>query len=91
MRSRYCAYVLGLASYLKDTWHASTRPTALDLDETPKPQWMGLEIKKSDTHQVEFVARYKLNGRAHKLHELSDFVFEDRGWFYRSGQFPQAS
>jgi SEC-C motif-containing protein len=31
MRSRYSAYVLGLEDYLLATWHADTRPAALDL------------------------------------------------------------
>jgi hypothetical protein len=30
MRSRYSAYVLGLEAYLLATWHASTRPAALE-------------------------------------------------------------
>ena len=33
IRSRYSAYVLGLADYLRATWHASTRPAMLDLDD----------------------------------------------------------
>ena len=28
MRSRYSAHVLGLADYLRDTWHPQTRPAA---------------------------------------------------------------
>ena len=74
MRSRYSAYVLGLESYLKATWHPETRPATLELDATPRPQWLGLTVKSHtplDDHHatVEFVARYKLNGRAFKLHE----------------------
>ena len=45
---------------------------------------------------VEFVARYKVNGRAHRLHEVSRFVREadQRGdgalrWFYLDGSFPE--
>ena len=42
---------------------------------------------------VEFVARYKVNGRAHRLHEVSRFVREagDGGmrWFYLDGSFPE--
>ena len=44
---------------------------------------------------VEFVARYKLGGRAHRLHEVSRFVREDDGkgprWFYLDGSFPGRS
>lgn len=31
---------------------------------------------------VEFVARYKLGGRAHRLHETSRFLKEDGRWLY---------
>jgi len=91
MRSRYSAYVLGLTDYLKTTWHPSTCPANLDLNESPAPKWMGLDIKKATATQVEFVARYKLNGRAHKLHELSDFVQEEGRWYYLAGTFPDAA
>lgn len=85
MRSRYSAYCLGLTDYLLTTWHPDTRPASLDLNETPKPQWIGLEIRRASTDQVEFVARYKVGGRAHKLHELSDFRQIDGRWYYLSG------
>ena len=69
MRSRYSAYVLGLEDYLRATWHPVTCPATLDLDVAPRPQWLGLTVKSfrpiDDTHAtVEFVARYKINGRA---------------------------
>ena len=32
MRSRYAAFVVGDAGYLRDTWHPSTRPRHVDLD-----------------------------------------------------------
>ena len=45
-----------------------------------------------DADTVEFVARYKINGRAHRLHEVSRFVREESGgvlrWFYVDGSFP---
>ena len=93
MRSRYSAYVLGLEPYLLATWHASTRPTALDLDKETSPRWLGLDIKRHqatgpDSAVVEFVARYKTGGRAHRLHEVSRFVREDGQWYYVDGEFP---
>jgi SEC-C motif-containing protein len=89
MRSRYSAYVLGLADYLLATWHESTRPEALEPDP-PGLKWLGLEVKRSaaqdaDHAIVEFVARSKLGGRAHRLHEASSFVREDGRWFYVDG------
>lgn len=43
--------------------------------------------KDSDT--VEFVARYKVGGRAHRLHEVSRFVREQGRWLYVEGSFPK--
>ena len=93
MRSRYSAYVLGLESYLRATWHPDTFPAELGLDAMPRPQWLGLEVV---THRVidaqhatvEFVARYKLNGRAHRLHEISRFTRIDGLWCYLDGEQP---
>lgn len=92
MRSRYSAYVLRLEDYLLATWHPDTRPATLGLvaDNT---KWLGLEVKKhtadlDDHATVEFVARYKIDGRAHRLHEISRFVCEGGLWFYVDGEFP---
>jgi SEC-C motif domain protein len=93
MRSRYSAYVLGLYDYLFSTWHPDTCPEDLDLGAEDK-RWLNLEIVRyipeaSDRATVEFVARYKINGRAHRLHEISRFVREDGRWFYLDGIFPE--
>jgi len=90
MRSRYSAFVLGLEPYLLATWHASTRPAALDLAADGASKWLGLEVRKAcnqdgDHATVEFVARYRIAGRGHRLHELSRFVREDGRWFYVDG------
>jgi SEC-C motif-containing protein len=89
MRSRYSAYVLGLGPYLLDTWHPDTRPAAIEPDP-PGLKWLGLEVKRThridDDHAtVEFVARSKLAGRAHRLHETSRFVRAQGRWFYLDG------
>lgn len=90
MRSRYTAYTRQDAPYLLATWHPGTRPAALSLDEAPQTRWIGLMIKRHevlDEHHaiVEFIARYKINGRAGKLHETSRFVHEDGRWYYVAG------
>jgi len=89
MRSRYAAFVLDLRPYLLATWHASTRPASLDEPE-PDLKWLGLAVKHTalqdaDHGTVEFVARSKLGGRAHRLHEVSRFVRESGEWFYVDG------
>jgi SEC-C motif-containing protein len=88
MRSRYSAFVLGHVPYLLETWHASTRPAALELEAGAK--WLGLEIKAhrmtgERTAEVEFVARFRLAGRAVRQHELSRFVCENGRWYYVDG------
>jgi SEC-C motif domain protein len=90
MRSRYSAYVLGDAAYLLKTWHPDTRPAKLDLDGGPPTKWLGLAVKRHEDGGdgravVEFVARYKIGGRAHRLHESSRFVHENGRWLYLDG------
>ena len=88
MRSRYSAFERGDVPYLLATWHASTRPVSLELEAGA--QWLGLEIKAhritgADTAEVEFVARFRVAGRAVRQHELSRFVREHGLWFYVDG------
>lgn len=89
MRSRYAAYVLAREDYLLATWHASTRPAEVNLTTTPRPQWLVLEVRSAtdngDSATVEFVARYRIEGRGHRLHEVSRFVREEGRWFYVEG------
>ena len=90
MRSRYTAYTQLREDYLLATWHTSIRPASLDLAADAATKWIGLEVKRyeqqdTDHAIVEFVARYKVNGRAHRLHEVSRFVREDGRWFYVDG------
>lgn len=90
MRSRYTAFVLRNVAWLLATWHPTTRPSDLNLNEEPAPQWLGLQIRRfeaqdTDYATVEFVARYKVKGRAHRLHEISRFERRDGHWFYRDG------
>jgi SEC-C motif-containing protein len=89
MRSRYSAYVRGLEDYLRATWHVSTRPADVAID--PATRWLGLEIRRhveaGDDAIVEFVARYKQQGRAQRLHETSRFLRESGRWVYLDGQF----
>jgi len=91
MRSRYTAYTLSREDYLLATWHTSTRPEKLGLSEEAQSKWMGLQVKRheqtDDTHAiVEFIAKYKINGRAFRMHEVSRFVSEDGRWFYVDGE-----
>lgn len=96
MRSRFSAFAVGDADYLRATWHASTRPASLDLDETLR--WYHLDIEDArggvfDTRgTVRFAAYYrslpdvpaeeKVKG---VQHENSRFVKEGGAWFYVDG------
>ena len=89
MRSRYSAYVLQQSDYLQATWHASTRPAEAVVFE-PGLRWLGLDVRRhevlaNDRAVVEFVARSKLGGRTHRLHETSRFVREGGRWYYIDG------
>lgn len=88
MRSRYTAYVLKREDYVLRTWHPSTRPADLDVRDA-SVKWAGLEIVRieaggveDDAGEVEFVARYKIGGRAERLRERSRFVREGGCWSY---------
>ena len=87
MRSRYTAYVTGNEDYLKASWHPSTCPSDQLTDASIK--WLELELRtaeeKGDEATVEFVARCRVNGRGHRLHETSRFVREAGQWFYLDG------
>ena len=91
MRSRYTAYVLQDKVYLLQSWHPTTRPQQLELHIEPA-KWIGLKIVatlhgqvEDTTGMVEFIARYKINGKAHRLHEKSDFIRDKDVWFYVEG------
>ena len=88
MRSRYSAFVRGDAAYLLATWNPDTRPTTLVLEA--ELRWLGLQLRRhilldAEHATVEFVARSKLGGRAHRLHETSRFVREAGQWWYVDG------
>lgn len=88
MRSRYSAFVLGHVPYLLATWYSSQRPADVQLEVGTK--WLGLEIRQhrstgEHTAEVEFVARFRVGGKAVRQHERSRFVREDGRWYYVDG------
>lgn len=91
MRSRYSGFTTSDEPYLLATWHPRTRPSRVRLDE--QQRWLGLSIR--DTAEggandasgtVEFVARFKIGGKGHRLHEISRFEKIDGRWYYLDGQ-----
>lgn len=80
MRSRYTAYTQLNELYLLASWHSTTRPKKLELDQAT--QWLRLKIVNSRDDRVEFIATYRINGKAYKLHENSRFLHENKKWLY---------
>ena len=90
MRSRYSAFARGHADYLSATWHPTTRPTEVHADTGTR--WLGLKIivttaggPRDSLGFVEFIARSKVGGRAHRLHERSRFERHQGRWVYVDG------
>lgn len=97
MRSRYTAFALGRADYLLESWHPSTRPARLDLDDGVR--WRHLLIIDSVAGGpgdldgvVEFRAVYRDPDGRGELHERSRFVREPGAgggfgrWQYLDGE-----
>jgi len=94
MRSRYTAFVLNDESYLRYSWHPQTCPENIGLDT--KTRWLGLQVKATelgegndDSGRVEFVARFKINGKAFRLHENSRFTRHQGRWVYLGGEIAE--
>jgi SEC-C motif-containing protein len=93
MRSRYSAFAVGDAAYLRATWHPSTRPADLDLDDDV--EWRRLDIVRTEAGGpfdtagvVEFVAHHRSRADRSdrgRLHEVSRFVREGERWYYVDG------
>ncbi len=93
MRSRYTAYSLQNDAYILDSWHSSTRPVSLSEENKLPVKWVELKVINSSvpaqndtTATVEFVARFKVNGKAEQMHECSEFIKEAGRWFYLKGK-----
>ncbi|MGX7677705.1 YchJ family protein [Jatrophihabitans sp. DSM 45814] len=87
MRSRFCAFAVGDRDYLLETWHPSTRPTELVLDQNLR--WTHLDIVDTvrgglfdQVGTVEFRAHYRQTGTRASVHERSSFTRLDGRWRY---------
>lgn len=87
MRSRFSAFAVGDAAYLLRSWHSSTRPPELELDD--EMRWYRLDINGStrggmldNEGTVDFTAFYRdADGRGSQQ-ENSNFVRENGRWVY---------
>lgn len=87
MRSRYAAFVVENAGYLRATWHPSTRPERIDFN--PGQEWQLLRVLGATTNgdraTVEFTARSRIDGVNHVLNEVSRFERVGGHWLYVDG------
>ncbi|QAY69620.1 YchJ family protein [Xylanimonas protaetiae] len=92
MRSRFTAFATGDVAWLRTSWHPTTRPADLDLDDDV--DWRRLDILGTraggpfdDAGEVEFVASWRSRSTRERgrLHERSRFVREDGRWLYVDG------
>lgn len=89
MRSRYSAYVKGAIPYLRETLAPESRGdfSETDVQEWAKTsEWKGLEILKAHENTVEFVAKYKTQGKIIEHHEVSTFRKQGDRWYFVDGE-----
>lgn len=96
MRSRYTAYVLHNIDYVVDTHDPATADQvdrASSEEWSQNAEWEGLDILDTvaggpgDDHgEVEFIARYQMDGQSVSHHERSTFRRVDGRWFYVDGR-----
>lgn len=96
MRARYTAYVKVEVDFLLGSLHPdgaggvdreSTKAWAQNAD------WHGLEVlstlgggEKDETGEVEFVAKYSMQGEPQRHHERAYFKRHNGAWFFLDGQ-----
>lgn len=88
MRSRYTAYVKVAAPYLKETLAPEARGDFNEKDVyewSQQSEWLGLEIIKAEGKTVEFMAKYKAQGKVLEHHEVSTFRQEGGKWYFVDG------
>jgi len=89
MRSRYTAYVKLVEPYLRDTLAPESRGdySEKDVREWAKQsEWLGLEILVAEGNTVEFIAKYKAQGKVLEHHEVSTFRKEGERWYFVDGE-----
>jgi SEC-C motif domain protein len=96
MRSRYCAYAMGVIDYLYKTSGAHVRKE-FDAENSRKwaesAKWNGMEILKTEggsevdtTGSVEFMARYAVKDKEFEHHEVAQFEKIDGTWTFIDGK-----
>ena len=94
MRSRYTAFTKADTDYLMNTMQGNPLKN-FDAKGTKawaeNVSWLGLTVLKAPLPEkemgtVEFIARFKENGKECSIHELSTFQKIEGKWFYVEGK-----
>lgn len=96
MRARYTAYAKVAVDFIHDTTHPDHRQ-GYDPEGTKKwaeeSEWDELEIlstrlgsAEDSVGEVEFVARYREQGKNREHHELGEFRKKEGKWYFTEGK-----
>jgi SEC-C motif-containing protein len=91
MRARYTAHVLVNLDFIESTVALEKRKE-FDRADVKKwaadSEWMGLEVLKAQNDVVEFVAKFKKDGKIVEHHEVSKFRKDSKSgeWFFVDGE-----
>jgi SEC-C motif domain protein len=83
MRSRFSAFAVGDADYLRRTWHPHTRPRRLTLDA--RQRWIRLQIvdrSGGGLFDTDGIVEFEAHHTGGILHERSRFTKVDGQWRY---------
>lgn len=83
MRSRYSAFAVGDAAYLRDTWDPATRPRHVDAD--PDVRWTGLTVLARTGGELlaaEGTVRFRARHDGGAVEEDSRFRRHQGRWLY---------
>ncbi len=89
MRSRYTAYCRGAVTYLRDSLAPEARGDFNEKDVrewSKQSEWLGLEILNAKGNTVEFIAKYKSQGKVLEHHEVSQFRKLEGRWYFVDGE-----
>lgn len=89
MRSRYTAFVKKALPYLKETLAPESRGDYAEADVrewAEKSEWLGLEVIDAKANTVEFVAKYRVEGKTLEHHEVAKFKKKGDRWFFVDGE-----
>ena len=85
MRSRYTAFAFGDAAYLLTSWHPTTRPPSLVLDDAVR--WTRLEVlsARGGLLDAEGEVHFRAHSSAGVQEERSRFGRDAGRWAYLDG------